>query len=91
MSYFLYVMAFNIFSAFYNYLDFRFHWTPLEKSYLFAAHNVSMALVGGLGIRSLVPERLSEEHGALFGISVQVGFVLLPCDPITPAPTRRCL
>lgn len=72
LSYFLFVLSLNVFSVGYNYLDYRFSWSPLEISYFFATYNVFMGLAGGLFIRWIVPRYLSEEYGALFGISVQV-------------------
>lgn len=71
-SYFCFVLSLNVFATGYNYFDFRFHWAPLEISYFFATFNTLMAFAGGIGIRFLVPKFLSEERGALFGISVQV-------------------
>ncbi|CAM9626616.1 unnamed protein product [Ectocarpus fasciculatus] len=71
-SYFLFVLSLNVFATGYNYVDYRFGWTPSEISYFFATYNILMALAGGWVIRLIVPKRLSEENGALFGISVQV-------------------
>lgn len=75
-SYFLFILSLNVFSTGYNYLDFRFHWTPMEISYFFATFNILMALVGGWVILWIVPKRLSEENAGLFGISVQVLIIL---------------
>lgn len=72
ISYFLFVLSLNAFSVGYNYLDYRFSWSPLEISYFFATYNVFMGLAGGLCIRWIVPRYLSEEYGVLFGITVQV-------------------
>ena len=74
-SYFLFVLSLNVFAIGYNYLDFRFHWSPLEISYFFATFNALMAIAGGWGLRGVVPKRLSEENGALLGILIQVGWV----------------
>ena len=74
-SYFLFILSLNVFAAGYNYLDFRFHWSPLEISYFFATFNALMAIAGGWGLRCIVPKRLSEENGALFGIFIQVGLI----------------
>ncbi|CAN0305662.1 unnamed protein product, partial [Ectocarpus sp. 4 AP-2014] len=71
-SYFLFVLSLNVFATGYNYVDYRFGWTPSEISYFFATYNILMALAGGWLIRFIVPKRLTEEKGALFGISVQV-------------------
>eukprot|EP00752_Nemacystus_decipiens_P005146 g4669.t1 len=75
--YFLFVLSLNVFASGYNYIDYRFHWTPPEISYFFATYNIAMALAGGWAIRGIVPGRLSEENGALLGISVQVCAVTL--------------
>ncbi|CAM9256889.1 unnamed protein product [Scytosiphon promiscuus] len=69
--YFAFVLSLNVFATGYNYVDYRFHWTPPEISYFFATYNILMALAGGWVIRGIVPSRLSEENGALFGIFVQ--------------------
>ncbi|CAN0474484.1 unnamed protein product, partial [Ectocarpus sp. 12 AP-2014] len=76
-SYFLFVLSLNVFATGYNYVDYRFGWTPSEISYFFATYNILMALAGGWVIRFIVPKRLTEEKGALFGISVQVFSVLV--------------
>lgn len=74
-SYFLFILSLNVFAAGYNYLDFRFDWSPLEISYFFATFNIFMAIAGGWGIRRVVPTRLSEENGALVGITIQVRWI----------------
>ncbi|CAN0531091.1 unnamed protein product, partial [Ectocarpus sp. 12 AP-2014] len=66
-SYFLFVLSLNVFATGYNYVDYRFGWTPSEISYFFATYNILMALAGGWVIRFIVPKRLTEEKGALFG------------------------
>eukprot|EP00903_Cladosiphon_okamuranus_P016910 g15589.t1 len=76
-SYFLFVLSLNVFATGYNYVDYRFHWTPPEISYFFATYNILMALAGGWAIRAIVPKRLSEETGALFGIAIQACAVTL--------------
>lgn len=81
-SYFLFVLSLNVFATGYNYMDYRFHWTPAEISYFFATYNILMAFAGGWAIRGIVPKRLSEENGALFGISVQVLCRILICSVV---------
>ncbi|CAM9485336.1 unnamed protein product [Hapterophycus canaliculatus] len=70
-SYFAFILSLNVFATGYNYVDYRFHWTPPEISYFFATYNIMMAIAGGWVIRFIVPARLSEENGGLFGIFVQ--------------------
>lgn len=76
LSYFFFMMSLNVFSIMYNYLDLRYHWRPLRISVFFASYNALFALAAGIGTQYIVPKRLTEEQGALFGLSLQVNLVL---------------
>lgn len=65
-------LAFGIFDVYYNYLDFRYHWSALEISLFFSAQGLVLALMSSIGIRFFVPKRLSEGQGALVGFTLQV-------------------
>lgn len=69
-------MSLNVFSVWYNYFDFQFHWSALDISLFFSAFGLALAATSGLGIRFLVPQRLSEEQGVLLGLFLQVWVVL---------------
>lgn len=65
-------LAFGIFGVYYNYLDFRYHWSALEISFFFSAQGLVLSLMTSIGIRLFVPKRLSEGQGTLVGFTLQV-------------------
>lgn len=69
---FCFSVALNVFSVYYNYFDFRYHWDALEISLFYSAFGVLLALTTGVGIRYLIPKRLSESRGVLVGFFLQV-------------------
>lgn len=62
----------NAYTVYYNYLDFRYHWSALDISYFFSTFGVLLALTSGVIIRFLVPKRLSMERGVILGMLMQV-------------------
>ena len=68
----LYSLAINVYTIFYNYLDYRYHWGPLEISVFFSVFGVILALTTGLGIRIIVPKLLSEGRGIVVGMLMHV-------------------
>lgn len=65
-------LSLNVFSVYYNYFDFRYHWSPLDISLYFSTFGILLALTSGLFIRFLVPKRLSVGRGVLLGLALQV-------------------
>lgn len=65
-------LAVNVFGVYYNYLDFRYHWSALEISLFYSALGLLLALMSSAGIRFLIPKRLSEGQGTLVGLMMQV-------------------
>lgn len=65
-------LSLNVFSVYYNYFDFRYHWSPLDISLYFSTVGILLALTSGLLIRFLVPKRLSVGRGVLLGLALQV-------------------
>lgn len=72
VCYLLFILSLNAFSAGYNYVHYRFDWSPFQISIFFAVFNSTLALSSGLVTRLLVPRLMSEEHGALLGTFIQV-------------------
>ena len=62
----------NVFCVYYNYLDFRYHWSALDISFFFSTFGLTLALTSGVVIRFLVPKRLSMERGVMLGMFLQV-------------------
>lgn len=65
-------MAVAVFDVYYNYLDFRYHWSALEISYFYSLLGVLLAATSSVGIRFLVPKRLSEGQAILLGFTINV-------------------
>eukprot|EP00752_Nemacystus_decipiens_P005145 g4668.t1 len=61
----------NVFCVYYNYLDFRYHWSALDISFFFSTFGLTLALTSGVIIRFLVPRRLSMERGVMVGMFLQ--------------------
>lgn len=97
---FCFALALNVYSVYYNYFDFRYNWSALEISYFFSAFGVLLALTSGMGIRFLVPKRLTEGQGILLGWSLQVrvmrthvcllGASMSPSDVLHRGVTSSC-
>ncbi|CAN0218419.1 unnamed protein product [Ectocarpus sp. 12 AP-2014] len=64
-------LSLNVFSVYYNYFDFRYHWSPLDISLYFSTFGILLALTSGILIRFLVPKRLSMGRGVLLGLALQ--------------------
>lgn len=76
----------NVFVVWYNFLDYKFQWSPLDIAFFFSAFGLALALVSGVIIRFLVPAMLSETQAVMLGLSLQVG----PFLGCFMALTRAC-
>lgn len=72
---FCYTLALNVYTVFYNYFDYRYHWGAFDISIYTSTYGVVLALATGVVIRLVVPRRVSEERGLAFGLCVQVRHV----------------
>lgn len=76
---FCFCLALNVAGVYYNYLDFRYHWSALEISFFYSSLGVMLALTSSVGIRFLVPKLLSEGQGILLGLTLQVRLCFFLC------------
>ena len=90
-----YCFSLAVNTVYYNYLDFRYHWSALDISIFFSTNGVLLVITSGVIIRFLLPKRLSMGHGLMLGMLMQVGassvgwhvYFVSPKPYGTPGPT----
>ena len=67
-----YCFSLAVNTVYYNYLDFRYHWSALDISLFSSSNGVLLTLTSGVIIRFLLPKRLSMGRGLMIGMLLQV-------------------